>query len=105
MQVRSCEGISANPTALLQEILPDRNVKTKEMSQKKLWDMKKEREQMRTRRLGKTGLMVSEIGFGGEWLERHPEEESIELIKICIEKGDQHPGLLDGGPEIKKYHR
>ena len=98
MQVRSCGGISANPTALLQEILPDRNVKTKEMSQKKIMGYEKGERQMRTRRLGKTGLMVSEIGFGGEWLERHPEEESIE-------KGDQHPGLLDGGPEIKKYHR
>ena len=42
---------------------------------------------MRTRRLGKTGLMVSEIGFGGEWLERHPEEESIELIKYASKKG------------------
>ena len=30
------------------------------------------------RTLGKTGLEVSEIGFGGEWLERHPEEESVD---------------------------
>lgn len=38
-------------------------------------------------KLGKTGLMVSEIGFGGEWLERHPEEESIELMKYAAGKG------------------
>ena len=42
---------------------------------------------MRKRMLGKTGLYVSEIGFGGEWLERHPEEESIELMKYASEKG------------------
>ena len=42
---------------------------------------------MKTNRLGKTGLQVSEIGFGGEWLERHPEEESIELIRYASSKG------------------
>lgn len=42
---------------------------------------------MKTRKLGKTGLDVSEIGFGGEWLERHPEEEGIELIKYASSKG------------------
>ena len=36
---------------------------------------------MKTRRLGKTGLEVSEIGFGGEWLERHSEEEGVAMIR------------------------
>lgn len=42
---------------------------------------------MNYRVLGKTGLMVSEIGFGGEWLERHSNEESVELIKYASSKG------------------
>ncbi len=42
---------------------------------------------MNYRRLGKTGLMVSEVGFGGEWLERHEEAESVELIRYAHGKG------------------
>lgn len=41
---------------------------------------------MKYRILGKTGLMVSEIGFGGEWLERHPEEEGVELSAMHPQK-------------------
>ncbi len=31
--------------------------------------------------------MVSEVGFGGEWLERHPEEDGVALIRHAAEKG------------------
>ena len=47
---------------------------------------------MQKRRLGKTGLMVSEIGFGGEWLERHPEQESIDLVRYA---GSQGINIID----------
>ncbi|MBO6157907.1 MAG: aldo/keto reductase [Firmicutes bacterium] len=42
---------------------------------------------MNFRVLGRTGLEVSEIGFGGEWLERHPEEESVETMRYAHNQG------------------
>ena len=45
------------------------------------------RENMNYRKLGKTGLMVSEVGFGGEWLERHNTQECLDVIKRCEDRG------------------
>ena len=42
---------------------------------------------MKYRKLGTTGLEVSEIGLGAEWLERHNEKEVKEIIDCCESYG------------------
>ncbi|NLW71216.1 MAG: aldo/keto reductase [Eubacteriaceae bacterium] len=42
---------------------------------------------MKYRELGATGLRVSEIGFGGEWMERHSAEETAEVVRSCEAAG------------------
>ena len=39
------------------------------------------------RALGNTGLSVSEIGLGGEWLERHGTEEVAAVVESCRREG------------------
>lgn len=42
---------------------------------------------MNYRTLGQTGLEISEIGLGGEWLERHNTAEVKAVIDRCAEAG------------------
>ena len=42
---------------------------------------------MHYRRLGNTGLQVSEIGLGAEWLERHNAQEAKAIIDTCEAEG------------------
>ena len=42
---------------------------------------------MKYRKLGTTGLEVSEIGLGAEWLERHNEKEVKEILDCCESYG------------------
>ena len=56
---------------------------------------------MRYRELGKTGLKVSEIGLGAEWLERHNEAEVKEVIDCCGELGINILDCWMAEPEVR----
>ena len=56
---------------------------------------------MRYRRLGKTGLMVSEIGFGGEWLERHDARACKAVIDRAEALGINILDCWMPGPEVR----
>jgi len=42
---------------------------------------------MKTVRLGKTGLEVSRIGFGGIPIQRLTEAEAVRVVQRCLELG------------------
>ena len=42
---------------------------------------------MKYRKLGNTGVEVSEIAFGAEFLVQRPYEDTKELIDVCQENG------------------
>ena len=42
---------------------------------------------MRYRELGRTGLEISEIGFGAEWMEKKSAAEVRAVVERCEEAG------------------
>ncbi len=56
---------------------------------------------MEYRRLGKTGLMVSEIGLGAEWLERHSYEECKAVLDRAAAQGINILDCWMPGPEVR----
>ncbi len=47
-------------------------------------------------KLGKTGLMVSRVGFGGIPIQRDTEEEAIAVVKRCIDLGITYLDTANG---------
>ncbi|MEG0378381.1 MAG: aldo/keto reductase [Eubacterium sp.] len=56
---------------------------------------------MRYRELGKTGVCVSEIGLGGEWLERCSTQEVEAVIARCEEAGINILDCWMSEPEVR----
>ena len=56
---------------------------------------------MKYRRLGRTGLMVSEIGFGAEWMERHSAQECKTVLDRAGELGINILDCWMSNPEVR----
>lgn len=56
---------------------------------------------MRKRRLGKTDLMVSEIGFGAEWMVDKTPEQVKGFVDACAEAGINVLDCWMAGPEVR----
>lgn len=56
---------------------------------------------MRYRRLGRTGLQVSEIGFGGEWLDRMSAQEAHDITVRAAELGVNIVDCWMSDPEVR----
>ena len=57
---------------------------------------------MRYRRLGRTDLQVSEIGFGGEWLDRMSAEEARAITLRAAELGVNIVDCWMSDPEVRR---
>ncbi len=51
---------------------------------------------MRKIELGKTGLMVSEVGFGGIPIQRLNEDRAVEVVRRCLELGVNYLDTANG---------
>ena len=56
---------------------------------------------MNYRRLGKTGLMVSEVGYGGEWLDRISADEARNITLRAAELGVNIVDCWMSDPEVR----
>lgn len=56
---------------------------------------------MRYRMLGKTGLEVSEIGFGPEWMDGTPEQ-TREIAEVLREAGVNYMDCWMADPHIRE---
>ena len=53
------------------------------------------------RPLGRTGLKASIIGFGGEWMERHTQEECTAIVRRCERHGVNILDCWMANPEVR----